>query len=387
MVTPLDFNETKRCARCILPETVPNVFFDTEGVCNCCRDFENKPDTFSYDFKANQEQFFQRVKDAKEYAIRNNSQYDVLVPLSGGRDSSYVAWKLATEYQMRVLCVNYANPYTAPQAKKNIDNLISKIGAKLTTFNYPHRIHERTLEANLKAWLKKPDLGALALICLACKPIYYEIFQIARKNKISLICDGSNIFEVTTFKTEALGAKDGGKLLTFGNIGRFVSKITENLRYIRPCNFSPAIKTVLSLHGKSQYLKWRYPEINKHGLFYIFPYNENEITNTLHQIGWKKAEESKSPWRMDCEIDMLKNYIYEKTINASQVDDLFSKNIRNGLMSRQEAIQRLEEAEINLDVVDRILSGIGLTRLDLDKACVVLKRQLRDKADRKAQQN
>lgn len=53
-------------------------------------------------------------------------------------------------------------------------------------------------------------------------------------------------------------------------------------------------------------------------------------------------------------------------VGATEKDDLFSKNIRAGSMTRQEAIRRLEEGDVNIEIVERVLNKVGLKKADLD---------------------
>lgn len=297
----------KRCSKCILPETVPNINFDGTGVCNYCREYENQ-ETKQIDFEDRMERFDAILRKTRDERIRDGRKYDVLVPLSGGRDSSYVAWKLSQDF--KVLCVNYENPFSSEQAKQNIANLVEKLNLDLYTFRYPSQRHEKSFSSNLRAWMKKPKLATTGLLCLACKPMYLEFYRIARKNSITLIVDGSNLNEVATFKMEAQGGAGAKKLLSAKSIFNLGKEVFENLSYIRLCNLLPAINTLLSLNGQTPYLSWRYPEIKKMGYFYNHPYHEEAITQIIRSLGWKKASDNKSPWRFDCEIDSLKNYLF-----------------------------------------------------------------------------
>lgn len=364
---------TKRCSKCILPETIPNIKFDEQDICNYCYEFDTEMRQFKLANEEKEKKFSKIIQQAKEEAKKNNAQYDVLVPVSGGRDSSYVLWKLATQYNLNVLCVNYANPYSSEQALKNIENLTNFTHSKLVRFSYKNKMHEKSFESNLKAWIKKPDLGSLSLICISCKPMYLEFYRIAKENKIKLIVDGSNIFEVTSFKMEAQGGRGTKSLLSNKTVSNVLKKIIENVGYFKVCNIAPAIKTFLSLNGSTPYLKFKYPNIVKIGYFYFFPYREQEVNETLKAIGWKKADENNSPWRFDCEIDSIKNYIYQRVVGATEKDDLFSKYIRYGVMKRDDAIKRLNEGTVNSAVVTRILNNANIQIYDLDKACDKIK--------------
>jgi len=353
----------KRCSRCILPETIPHINFDENGVCNYCREYDEDKNKIDINYSLKGEKFRGFVDEIVRKRVENGSKYDVLVPVSGGRDSSYVAWELSKK--LKILCVHYDNPFSSPQTKINVDHLMKTIKADVVTFNHPHDRHARSFKANLKAWLKSPQLATMGLMCLACKPMYLEFFKIARRNDIHLIIDGSNPNEATTFKIEAQGGRGAKSLFSWEAMTNVGGKAARNWRYFRTCNFIPTIHTFLSLNGNTPYLRWKYPDIYKIGYFYFYPYYEKKINDCLRDIGWEKAKDNKSPWRFDCEIDSLKNYLFQKVIGATEKDDLFSKNIRWGLMTREEAMNRLEEGEVNVDIVERVLNKVQMKLSDL----------------------
>jgi hypothetical protein len=352
-----------RCSRCILPETIPHISFDEHGVCNYCREYDENKNKINSNYSLKGKKFRGFVDEAIRKGVQNGSKYDVLVPVSGGRDSSYVAWELGKK--LKILCVHYDNPFSSSQTKVNVDHLMKTIKTDIVTFNHPNNRHVKSFKANLRAWLRSPQLATMGLMCLACKPMYLEFFKIARRNNIQLIVDGSNPNEATTFKIEAQGGRGAKSLFSWKAMTNVGGKAIRNWRYFRTCNFIPGIHTLLSLNGNTPYLRWKYPDIYKIGYFYFYPYHEKAINECLREIGWEKARDNKSPWRFDCEIDSLKNYLFQKVIGANEKDDLFSKNIRWGLMTREEAMNRLEEGEVNIEIVERVLSKVNMKLSDL----------------------
>ncbi len=99
---------TKRCTRCVLPDTIPNIEFDEDGVCNHCRTHRS----LRYKGEAALERKLDLHRDS-------GRKYNCIVAVSGGRDSSFALWKMVKEYDMRVLAVNYENPFTSQQARAN----------------------------------------------------------------------------------------------------------------------------------------------------------------------------------------------------------------------------------------------------------------------------
>ena len=99
----------KRCSSCILPETHPNITFDNEGVCNYCKSHQK----IQYLGSSRLEEDLAKYKTG-------NGKYDCLVPISGGKDSTYVLYQLSNVFGMRALAYNYDNCLTHPQAQENV---------------------------------------------------------------------------------------------------------------------------------------------------------------------------------------------------------------------------------------------------------------------------
>ena len=89
----------KRCTRCLLPEPVPGSDFDAFGVCRPCRDFRPTDKERSETVR----KICELDLEATLQQVRGSGQYDCLVPLSGGKDSVYLIYRLKHDYGLRVL--------------------------------------------------------------------------------------------------------------------------------------------------------------------------------------------------------------------------------------------------------------------------------------------
>ena len=87
--------EVQRCVKCTLPVTWETLYFDDEGVCNICRNWELKQDVV--DWVDREKQLKQIVKDIKE----QNNEYDCIVPFSGGKDSTFTLWAIVKKYGLK----------------------------------------------------------------------------------------------------------------------------------------------------------------------------------------------------------------------------------------------------------------------------------------------
>ena len=108
-----------RCKNCILPNKYPYINFDENGICNYCNSY--RPNKYMGIDALNE--LVDKIKSEKR-------KYDCLVGLSGGRDSSYLAYKLVKELNMNVLAYSYNNGSMTESARENVKKNIRKIRYK-----------------------------------------------------------------------------------------------------------------------------------------------------------------------------------------------------------------------------------------------------------------
>ena len=100
-----------------MPDTRPGLTIDAEGVCSACRGHEYKK---TVDWAGRKRHFEAIVKKVKS----RKSGYDCVVPVSGGKDSTWQVVK-CLEYGLRILGVTWRTPARTELGQKNLDNLIS----------------------------------------------------------------------------------------------------------------------------------------------------------------------------------------------------------------------------------------------------------------------
>ena len=89
------------CKTCLMPDTRPRIVFDADGVCNACHTAEGKS---SIDWDARRAEFLDYVERFRP----KDGPYDCIVPWSGGKDSSAIAWKLKFEFGLNPLLVTFS---------------------------------------------------------------------------------------------------------------------------------------------------------------------------------------------------------------------------------------------------------------------------------------
>ena len=118
------------CTRCILDTTDPSITFDDDGVCNHCNYFDNniQPAWFpNEEGKAKLEEMLAEVK-----AYGKGKEYDCIIGMSGGIDSSFIAVKVV-EWGLRPLVVHVDAGWNSELAVQNIEEITRRLGLDLVT--------------------------------------------------------------------------------------------------------------------------------------------------------------------------------------------------------------------------------------------------------------
>jgi N-acetyl sugar amidotransferase len=99
-----------------MPETKPDLYIDGEGICSACRSFERRT---LVDWEKRKQELL-NILD--RYRSRGGSNYDCIIPVSGGKDSHYQVIRML-ELGANPLCVTATTDMLSPIGRRNIENL------------------------------------------------------------------------------------------------------------------------------------------------------------------------------------------------------------------------------------------------------------------------
>tara|TARA_A100001011_G_scaffold384918_1_gene458173 strand:+ start:1508 stop:2683 length:1176 start_codon:yes stop_codon:yes gene_type:complete len=172
------------CKRCVMDTSDKLIQFDSNGICNHCRDYLDKRlsvTAYKKQDKYALEHLFERVRMLRS----PNSKYDAAIGISGGTDSSMVAY-LASKAGLKVLAIHMDNCWDSPIAAKNIKNLISLPGidyyCKPLIWNKFKKIQRAFLESGL------PDIDLPT-----DSAIISTVYRVANLFNIKVLLSGGNI--------------------------------------------------------------------------------------------------------------------------------------------------------------------------------------------------
>lgn len=122
----------KKCKLCLYPKNAkPVIHFDEKGVCSGC----NYNTSRSYVNWSKRERMFKKlVNEMKKKRKSLNNAHDCIIPVSGGKDSTYQVWLLTKKYNLKPLLVSFDHGYNTYAGVKNLENLVNKSGLDLIKY-------------------------------------------------------------------------------------------------------------------------------------------------------------------------------------------------------------------------------------------------------------
>lgn len=112
------------CEKCLYPSISVNLLFDDDGICNACL-MQEQFDAITPEFWSVKERKFEQL--AEEAKRKSTSNYDCVIPVSGGKDSYFQVHK-ALEYGLKPLLVTYHGNNYLPEGQRNLDRMREKLG-------------------------------------------------------------------------------------------------------------------------------------------------------------------------------------------------------------------------------------------------------------------
>lgn len=168
----------KYCNKCVQPDTRPGIVLNDKGICSACIGHEEK--WKKIDWQARRKQLESILE---EFKSRTHSNYDCIIPVSGGKDSVYQVYMMTKVFNMRALTVTYKYADRTALGQKNLDNLM-KLGVDHIDIAPDPAVEKKFIR---KALIESGD---------PCLPDHLGIFAVtlraAVNYKIPLIIWGEN---------------------------------------------------------------------------------------------------------------------------------------------------------------------------------------------------
>ena len=300
----------KICSLCVMDETVPDIYFNKNGICKYCLIHNDIK-------KINNKLISKEIFLSKIQKIKNRKKkYDCVAGVSGGRDSTYLLYILKKKLNLNPLAVHYDNGWNTELSNRNIKNACLKLGVDLHTSvaNWKSFSHvQRSL-----FFANVPDVDTITEL-----GIYKTLFKAASLNGCKYIMTGHNI------DNEFM---DPLKWTYFD--GRYISSI---------CKEQGALDSLkkISIFYLKDLIKYQIiKKIKIENVTNYFDYDHGSVAETLiKECDW-------TPYEGHHQESLVTKFLHEYYLPIKfKIDKRktnYSARIRSNLMSRDDALKYLE---------------------------------------------
>lgn len=332
------------CTRCVLPDTRPGLELGADGVCSACRTHGQR---IEIDWGARRAAFEELVADVRQLGGR----WDCLIPVSGGKDSTWQTVR-CLEAGLHPLAVTWKTPARTELGQRNLDNLI-ELGVDHVDFQVNPRVERRFMLQALER------LGSTAI------PMHLAIFNIplnlAAKLEIPLVVWGEDS------STEYVGQAPPDRPAQLGEdwIRRY--------GVVHGTTAQDWVGDGLSERDLAPYFGPTDDELERKGiravfLGWFFEWDPAETARVASEHGFQAADSARTGLYEYADVDddfiSIHHWIKWLKFGFTRTYDNLSLEIRNGRLTREEAIRILAERgdETPHDDIDSFCAYVGITR-------------------------
>lgn len=361
----------RRCSTCIL--TGHAVSISGDGVCSLCT-------AGNYRISCQGEQALVELLDKhKKLAQERKSKYDCLVPISGGKDSCYVLHQIVTKYKMKPLAFHYYHRFSHEQARCNVDQAVRALGVELVR-SEDDCLQADYLRYNIQRLAQLPPrkIGRMShLLCVGCTEGYArKAEELAIESNIPLIVEGGGTLETDLrFFGKPSEPASSRRAWVVKMACRELSDIVNTRLFYHPLycknisRHAASISTFLRHRWRllSDRLARKRRLVSRASFFEFIEWDYKRIVPILERdIGWSRPQGRTATIRFDCKIHILLDGLRRRYLGFSEKEVVYSNMIRQGMISREEAIEKVgkelsEESQLEVEVLRDVLSRIDLS--------------------------
>ncbi len=358
-LTPKTSRSVTYCTRCVYPSLAVNTLLDDEGVCNACRnaeEFSRLADAAFWDER--RARFESLVEETQSRT--NGANWDCIIPVSGGKDSYWQAHLCKNVYGLKPLLVTYHANNFLPEGQANLDRMRDELGCDHMVFGPSVETLRRL---NLAAFRRMGDMNWHCHAGIKIVPV-----RLALQLNVPLVVWGEITWTVAGMFAPDDFAEYNKRTVLEHDLRGFTWE-----DFIDDGTLEPG-----DLHWLGFPSDHDLERVGLRGVYIgnFFPWEPNEHAKLMHRL--YNFEFARRPFErtyrtMSNLDDMHENGVhdYMKFIKFGygRASDHASKDVRDGLMSREDAVatvRKHDHVKPRADL-ERWLAYVGISEDEFDR--------------------
>jgi N-acetyl sugar amidotransferase len=311
------------CSSCIMDTSDPNITFDEKGVCDYCNNFKSEILPNWHTDAKGEADLAALAKKIKSEGV--GKDFDCIIGLSGGLDSSYAAYVAKEKMGLRPLLFHVDAGWNTDQAVGNIEKLVSGLGLDLYTEVINWEEMKDLQVAFLKSQVADQDLPQDTAF-------FSALYKFARKNRIKYVLTGANHSTECCREPEEWGAYPGiDRALIHDIHSRFGERELRSFPVVDIFRYKVLYQKILGM----QIVK----PLN------LVPYIKKDAENELaERFGWQKFQHKHHESRF---TRFYEDYWMPRKFGYHKRRAHFSSLILTGQMTREQALARISRPEMD----------------------------------------
>src|SRR3989344_2158041 len=343
------------CKKCVMPNTKPDLFFDDRGICDACQSVELK---VAVDWNARRKEFEKLIE---KFRNKNGTNYDCIIPVSGGKDSHFQTYVVKKVYGLNPLLVTFEATKRNALGRKNLDNIKKAFGVDLLVFEKNPIVYKKLC---LEAFRRVGDHEWPNHLGIFTFPV-----RVAVKFNIPLIIWGEN------------------SQLEYGGPKTAIMKKALNKRWLEEFGglLGQRVDDMIGVDGitKQDLISYTYPsetELKRVGILgiflgYYFKWDARSQVELVKKYGFSVKEDGPVEGtytnyeNLDDNLIAIHDYLKFVKFGFGRATDHACLDIRNGRIDRNEAVRLVKkyDGKFPKEAIKEFLEYFGMNRNEFNR--------------------
>jgi len=338
-----------------MPNTKPDLFFDDRGICDACQSVELK---VAVDWNARRKEFEKLIE---KFRNKNGTNYDCIIPVSGGKDSHFQTYVVKKVYGLNPLLVTFEATKRNALGRKNLDNIKKAFGVDLLVFEKNPIVYKKLC---LEAFRRVGDHEWPNHLGIFTFPV-----RVAVKFNIPLIIWGEN------------------SQLEYGGPKTAIMKKALNKRWLEEFGglLGQRVDDMIGVDGitKQDLISYTYPsetELKRVGILgiflgYYFKWDARSQVELVKKYGFSVKEDGPVEGtytnyeNLDDNLIAIHDYLKFVKFGFGRATDHACLDIRNGRIDRREAVRLVKkyDGKFPKKAIKEFLEYFGMNRNEFNR--------------------